>query len=209
MNDFIHKHWLDILMLPANILMVDVVIKTAAEKRGFKQISQICDWVSNVVGFIQDIITGLISNRKPPTPPTAPLVALFIIVACGASYADVSPTVTPTEVINAMGAQAGYFYGVRAGHGYSYLSCKLANLTKNISLDGGLISTSGVALTVDYDFIGGLSLKTFPVLGFFDTFKAGVGGMATDLTAFSDGSQINKVDNRLDFGGDVLFSKKF
>ena len=57
-------------------------------------------------------------------------------------------TVTITEVINAMGGQAGYFYGFRAGHGYSYLATKIATLGQekwNLSLDGGLIATSGAA----------------------------------------------------------------
>lgn len=114
------------------------------------------------------------------------------------------------DMVNAMGAQAGYFHGIRAGHGYSYLATKIAVLGPekwNLSLDGGVIATSGAAITVDYDLLKAWSLQQVPVLGFFSTAKVGVGGMVTDITAWSDGEQVNRVDNRLDYGFDALLSK--
>jgi len=138
------------------------------------------------------------------------LVVLFIQSWARAEVIQKDPTAT--EVINAMGAQAGYFYGIRATHGYSYLSTKLAILGPeawHLTLDGGLISTSGAAVTVNYDLMAGLSLNKVPVLGFFDAAKVGAGVMITNITAFSDGSQVNGADNRLDVGPCILFSKKF
>jgi hypothetical protein len=142
------------------------------------------------------------------------IVCLMVILSLGACATAKADAATPApsiaDILNGYGATAGYFYGVRATHGYSYLAVKLATLGPegwHLDLDGGMIATSGAALTVDYDLMKAFSLKQVPILGFFDTAKIGGGGMVTDITAFSDGGQINGVDNRLDWGADGLLSK--
>lgn len=148
------------------------------------------------------------TTLDPTTPVVAPVVATPVTVTTVTEAPNALTSLT--AFLNAAGAQGGYFYGVRATHGFSYLAAKLVNVGPtnwNLSLDGGLIATSGAAVTLDYDLMKAFTLQQVPVLGFFDTLKIGVGGMATDITAWSSASQINKADNRLDYGGDILISK--
>ena len=153
---------------------------------------------------------------QPPAGGPGMKVALFLalFLACSPAMAEVIPaqTLSVTEIINAMGAEAGYFHGFRAGHGYSYLATKIMDIgpeSWNLTLNGGLIATSGLALTVDYDIEKGLSLQKFPVIGFFDKWKMGGGVMVTDITGWSAWDQFNKQDNRFDVGLDTRFVKKF
>jgi hypothetical protein len=143
------------------------------------------------------------------------ILAVVIMFMAVPAFADAVPaenTVSITDALNAMKAQPGFVFGFRARHAYSYLATTLLNIGPagwHTTLDGGLVATSGAALTVDYDFIGGLSLQKAPILGFFTTAKAGAGAMVTDITAWSDGSQFNNSDNRFDGCASFIVLKKF
>lgn len=145
----------------------------------------------------------------------ATMAFISTILMSGMVYADpvsVENTFSITDVLNTMKAQPGFVYGIRANHGYSYLATTLLNIGPvgwHTTLDGGLVATSGAALTIDYDLIGGLSLQKAPILGFFTTAKAGAGVMVTDITVRSDGSQFNGVDNRFDGCLSMIVQKKF
>lgn len=63
-HKFIHHHWLDIMLLPANILAIEAIVREAAVKRGYKNTVTWCDQIANAVGFIQDVLVGIIQRKQ-------------------------------------------------------------------------------------------------------------------------------------------------
>jgi hypothetical protein len=203
---WIKTNWIEAVFIAIGVMNSFIAGCRAA---GWTRIADECQKLED---FVQASITSWFNRSKPPAGAAVLLLAMVTCSPAMAAEATAKAVQPPglIDVMNSYGAQAGYFYGVRATHGYSYAAIRLVNVgpeSWNLALDGGLIATSGVAVTLDLDLMKTFTLEQVPILGFFDTFRVGGGVMATDLTVLSDGSQINKVDTRLDYGADVLLSK--
>ena len=62
--NFWNKHWLVIIMVPGNALAIEAIIREAAVEHGYTKIVSVCDHLANVLGFVIDIISGLLKRGQ-------------------------------------------------------------------------------------------------------------------------------------------------
>ena len=70
---WIQDNLLYLILLPANLLAVEVVIKSAAEAHGYKKTANTLDKVGNFISFLADIINGLTAKKNTVQPIPTPL----------------------------------------------------------------------------------------------------------------------------------------
>ena len=63
---WIRHNSLFLIMLPANILAVEAIIRQAAVDKGYPKVVSLCDRIAQFIGFIQDVIAGLIKKNQTP-----------------------------------------------------------------------------------------------------------------------------------------------
>ena len=61
---WIKHHWLQLVLLPGNILAVEAIVRQSAVNKGYTGIVSLCDHIARFVGFVGDIITGLINRNQ-------------------------------------------------------------------------------------------------------------------------------------------------
>lgn len=61
---WIHKHMLGILLLPGNILAIEAIVRQSAVDKGYSKVVSLCDRIARFMGFLQDILAGLIKRNQ-------------------------------------------------------------------------------------------------------------------------------------------------
>jgi hypothetical protein len=62
-----HFNAVDWALLPGNLLMLDSLIRSAAEAHGYKKTASICDKIANFLSFITDVIGGMLIKKQQTT----------------------------------------------------------------------------------------------------------------------------------------------
>ena len=124
------------------------------------------------------------------------------IMTSGIVYAQ---SISVGDVLQKAGATEGILYDIKNQRGLNFLAATLAEKW-NFQVVGGLVSTDGIGLAINYDIGKALPKINFPILSIVNYLRAGVGGYCRTMTVHSDAVQTTKEDNKLGWGP-TLFVK--
>jgi hypothetical protein len=135
----------------------------------------------------------------------AGIALISMILTSGMVYAQ---AVSVGDVLQKAGATEGFLYDIKGQRGLNFLAATLFE-KGNFQVVGGLVSTDGIGMAVNYDIGKAFKPIEFPILSLVNYLHVGIGGYYRTLTIHTDPVENSKDDNKFGWGPTVFVKWAF